>query len=151
MKSGASESSYVFLEEHYKFPENIIVSHLPQELQQSNKPVKVLWTQHSYDQPHYLNFDFSICDLIVSPSNWCKEQFIKYHHIPEDKIKVIPTGVSSKFTYSKNKSKTFIYTSIPYKGLEVLAKIIPHIPEATFKIFSAMNLYDIQEIGRAHV
>ena len=28
---------------------------------------------------------------------------------------------------------------------EVLAQIIPHIPEATFKIFSAMNLYDIQE------
>jgi len=145
MKSGASESSYYFLEEYYKFPENIIVSHLPQELQQSNKPVKVLWSQHSYDQPVYLNFDFSICDLIVSPSNWCREQFIKYHHIPEDKIVTIPTGVSKQFTYSSKKSKTFIYTSIPYKGLEVLAQIIPHIPEATFKIFSAMNLYDIQE------
>lgn len=145
MKSGASESSYFFLEEYYKFPENIIVSHLPQELQQSNKQYKVLWTQHSYDQPHYLNFDFSICDLIVSPSNWCREQFIKYHHIPENKIVVIPTGVSKSFTYCDKKSKTFIYTSIPYKGLEVLAQIIPHIPEATFKIFSAMNLYDIQE------
>jgi hypothetical protein len=78
-------------------------------------------------------------------SNWCREQFIKYHHIPEDKIVTIPTGVSKQFTYSNKKSKTFIYTSIPYKGLEVLAKIIPHIPEATFKIFSAMNLYDIQE------
>jgi hypothetical protein len=43
MKSGASESSYFFLEEYYKFPENIIVSHLPQELQQSNKPIKILW------------------------------------------------------------------------------------------------------------
>ena len=145
MKSGASESSYFFLEEYYKFPENIIVSHLPQELQQSNKPIKILWSQHSYDQPVYLNFDFSICDLIVSPSNWCREQFIKYHHIPEDKIVTIPTGVSKQFTYSSKKSKTFIYTSIPYKGLEVLAQIIPHIPEATFKIFSAMNLYDIQE------
>lgn len=145
MKSGASESSYFFLEEYYKFPENIIVSHLPQELQQSNKPIKVLWSQHSYDQPVYLNFDFSICDLIVSPSNWCREQFIHYHHIPESKIITIPTGVSKQFTYSNKKSKTFIYTSIPYKGLEVLAQIIPHIPEATFKIFSAMNLYDMKE------
>jgi len=145
MKSGASESSYYFLEEYYKFPENIIVSHLPQELQQSNKPVKVLWSHHSYDQPVYLNFDFSICDLIVSPSNWCREQFIKYHHIPENKIVTIPNGVSKQFTYSNKKSKIFIYTSVPYKGLEVLAQIIPHIPEATFKIFSAMNLYDIQE------
>jgi len=145
MKSGASESSYIFLQEHYKFPENVIVSHLPHELQQSNKPIKVLWSQHSYDQPVYLNFDFSICDLIVCPSHWLKEQFIKYHNIPESKLKVIPTGVSNQFSYSPNKSKTFIYTSIPYKGLEVLAQIIPHIPEATFKIFSAMNLYDISE------
>ena len=145
MKSGASESSYIFLQEHYKIPENVIVSHLPQELQQSNKPIKVLWTQHAYDQPHYSNFDFSICNLIVSPSNWCRNQFIKYHHIPEDKIVVISTGVSNQFSYSTKKSKTFIYTSIPYKGLEVLARIIPHIPEATFKIFSAMNLYDIQD------
>lgn len=145
MKSGATESSYGFLEEYYKFPENVIVSHLPQELQQSNKQFKVLWTHHSYDQPHYVNFDFSICDLIVSPSNWCREQFIRYHNIQENKIITIPNGVSKKFTYSSKKSKTFIYTSIPYKGLEVLAKIIPHIPEATFKIFSGMNLYDIQE------
>lgn len=145
MKSGASESSYFFLEEHYKFPNNVIVSHLPQELIQSNKQYKILWSQHSYDQPVYLNFDFSICDLIVCPSNWLKEQFIKYHKIPEHKLKVIPTGVSKQFTYSNKKSKTFIYTSIPYKGLEVLARIIPHIPEATFKIFSAMNLYDMKE------
>mgnify|MGYP000465712744 CR=1 FL=1 len=66
MKSGASESSYFFLEKYYKFPENVIVSHLPQELQQSNKSIKVLWAHHAYDQPHYLNFDFSICDLISS-------------------------------------------------------------------------------------
>ena len=39
MKSGASESSYYFLEEYYKFPENIIVSHLPQQqLQQQIQP-----------------------------------------------------------------------------------------------------------------
>ena len=99
MKSGASESSYYFLEEYYKFPNNVIVSHLPQELQQSNKQYKVLWTQHSYDQPHYLNFDFSICDLIVSPSNWCREQFIKYHYIPENKIVTILPIEVGEITY----------------------------------------------------
>ena len=143
MKSGASESSYFFLEQYYKFPENVIVSHLPQELQQSNKSIKVLWAHHAYDQPHYLNFDFSICDLIVSPSNWNREKLIKYHHIPDEKIIVIPNGVSKQFAYSNRKSKTFIYTSIPYKGLEVLAQIIPLFPEANFKIFPAKNLYYI--------
>jgi glycosyltransferase involved in cell wall biosynthesis len=38
-----------------------------------------------------------------------------------------------------------IFTSIPYKGLEVLAKVIPMIlqfhPNTNFKIFSSMSLY----------
>lgn len=40
-----------------------------------------------------------------------------------------------------------IFTSIPYKGLEVLAKVIPLIqkihPDTKFKIFSSMSLYGI--------
>ena len=42
-------------------------------------------------------------------------------------------------------TKTFIHTSVPYKGLELLPKIIPLIaqrhPDAKFKIFSSMSLY----------
>ena len=49
------------------------------------------------------------------------------------------------FSYSDKKTKSMIYTSIPYKGLEVLAKVIPLVhkkhPDTTFKIFSSMSLY----------
>ena len=145
MKSGASESSYFYLSQYYKIPEDVEVSHLPDVLKKSKKPYKILWGQHAYDQPVFANFKHEDVTHIVSPSHWAKDQLIKYHNVPKDKITVIPTGVSDIFTFSENKTKTFIHTSIPYKGLELLPEIIRRIhtkhPDAKFKIFSSMSLY----------
>jgi len=149
MKSGATETSYTYLQKHYQFPKNVFVSHLPNEIKKSNHNYKILWAHHAYDQPLFLDFDHYIVDHIVSPSEWNKEQFIKYHNVPKDKITVIPNGVSDIFSYSDKKSKTMIYTSVPYKGLEVLAEIIPLIqekqPDVKFKIFSSMSLYGLSD------
>jgi len=145
MKSGATESSYQFLSQYYKFPEDVEVSHFPQELIKSQKKYKILWAHHAYDQPVFLNFDHNTVDHIVSPSHWAKEQLVRFLKVPKEKISVISNGVSDKFTLSENKTKTLIYTSIPYKGLELLPRIIPLIqqrhPDAKFKIFSSMSLY----------
>jgi glycosyltransferase involved in cell wall biosynthesis len=145
MKSGATESSYYYLSQYYKFPENVEVSHIPEELKKSNKKYKILWAHHAYDQPYWINFDHNTVNHIVTPSHWAKEKLIKYHKIPKDKITVISNGVSDIFIFSENKTKTFIYTSIPYKGLELLPEIIRIIhkkdPEVKFKIFSSMSLY----------
>lgn len=145
MKSGASESSYFYLSQHYKFPQDVEVSHLPEELRKSNKQYKILWGHHSYDQPVFMDFNHEEVSHIVCPSNWAKAQMVRYLNIPENKITVISNGVSDIFSYSGNKSKTFIYTSIPYKGLELLPDIINLIhqyhPDAKFKIFSSMSLY----------
>ena len=145
MKSGASESSYHYLSQHYTIPEDVEVSHLPEVLKKSNKPYKILWGQHAYDQPVFANFRHEDVTHIVSPSHWAKEQLIKFLGVPKDKITVIPTGVSDSFTFSENKTKTFIHTSIPYKGLELMPALIRRIhtkhPDAKFKIFSSMSLY----------
>ena len=145
MKSGATETSYLYLEEYFKFPSNVFVSHLPQEIKKSDHEFKILWAHHAYDQQLFLDFDHGIVNHIVSPSQWNKEQFIKYHNVPENKITVIPNGVADMFSYSNQKTKTMIYTSIPYKGLEVLSRVIPLItqrhPDVKFKIFSSMSLY----------
>jgi len=145
MKSGATESSYQFLSQHYKFPEDVEVAHLPQEIIKSKKKYKILWAHHAYDQPVFLNFNHNTVDHIVSPSHWAKEQLVRFLKVPKEKISVISNGVSDKFTLSENKTKTLIYTSIPYKGLELLPRIIPLIqqrhPDAKFKIFSSMSLY----------
>lgn len=145
MKSGATETAYIYLSEHYQFPDNVFVSHLPEEIKKSNHPYKILWAHHAYDQPVFVDFDHHTVNHIVSPSQWNKDQLIKYHSVPDHKISVIPNGVADMFSYSNKKTKTMIYTSIPYKGLEVLAKIIPRIhqihPDTKFKIFSSMSLY----------
>ena len=145
MKSGATETSYQYLQEYYQFPENVFVSHLPEEIKKSNHQYKILWAHHAYDQPVFLNFDHTTVDYIESPSQWNKDQLIKYHKIPKDKIVVIPNGVANMFSHSDQKTKTMIFTSIPYKGLEVLSKVIPMIheyhPDTKFKIFSSMSLY----------
>ena len=145
MKSGATETAYVYLSEHYQFPDNVFVSHLPEEIKKSNHPYKILWAHHAYDQPVFVNFDHNTVNHIVSPSQWNRDQLVKYHNVPEYKISVIPNGVADIFSYSDKKTKTMIYTSIPYKGLEVLARIIPKIhqvhPDTKFKIFSSMSLY----------
>jgi glycosyltransferase involved in cell wall biosynthesis/GT2 family glycosyltransferase len=145
MKSGATETSYVYLSEHYQFPDNVFVSHLPEEIKKSNHPYKILWAHHAYDQPVFVDFDHNTVNHIVSPSQWNRDQLVKYHNIPEYKISVIPNGVADMFSYSNKKTKTMIYTSIPYKGLEVLSIVIQKIhqrhPDAKFKIFSSMSLY----------
>jgi glycosyltransferase involved in cell wall biosynthesis/GT2 family glycosyltransferase len=145
MKSGATETSYVYLSEHYQFPDNVFVSHLPEEIKKSNHSYKILWAHHAYDQPVFVDFDHNTVNHIVSPSQWNRDQLVKYHNIPEHKISVIPNGVADMFSYSDKKTKTMIYTSIPYKGLEVLSIVIQKIhqrhPDAKFKIFSSMSLY----------
>jgi len=145
MKSGATESSYIGLARHIELPSDVFIHHSPVELANSSASIRILWSHHSYDQPCYLNFDHSICNVIVCPSQWLKDQFIKYHKIPEDKLVVIPNGVNEIFNYSEQKSKTLIHTSIPYKGLVLLPKIFPIVravhPDCELKVFSSMSLY----------
>jgi glycosyltransferase involved in cell wall biosynthesis len=146
--SGATETAYTYLKQYYTFPENIIVSHLPQELKNSTKPIKILWSHHAYDQQVYQNFNHEQVSHIVAPSNWAKQTLQQFHKIPENKISVIPNGVDPQYTYSNQKQKQLIYTSIPYKALPVLATVIPLVhsihPDAKFKIFSSMSLYGPQ-------
>lgn len=149
MKSGATESSYAYLSNYYKFPNNVEVSHLPHVLNKSKKQFKILWAHHAFDQPCYMDFDDSVIDHIVFPSHWAKDNFIRVHKFPKEKTTVIPNGVSDIFEYSKEKTKTFIYTSVPYKGLillpEIISRIQKIIPDAKFKIFSSMSLYGLDE------
>jgi hypothetical protein len=119
MKSGSTESAYHYLAQYYKFPEDVEVTHFPEELKKSSKKYKILWAHHAYDQPVFINFDHRTVDHIVTPSHWAKENIVKFHNVPKDKVTVIATGVSDKFKFSTEKSKTFIHTSIPYKGLEL--------------------------------
>jgi len=146
--SGATETSYEYLYEHFTPSQDIHISHLPQELKGSAKPIKILWAHHAYDQQVYQNFSHEQVTHIVTPSNWAKQTLSHFHKVPENKISVIPNGVDTQYTYSNKKQKQLIYTSIPYKALPILAAVIALVhqihPDAKFKIFSSMSLYGPQ-------
>ena len=36
--TGATETCYTYLTEHYQFPDNVFVSHLPEQLKLSDSP-----------------------------------------------------------------------------------------------------------------
>ena len=149
MKSGATETSYYYLQNLVDFPKNIHVDHIPQNFITSKSKYKILWSHNSYDQPCYQNFDHRICDLIVCPSAWLANQFVRFHNVPPEKLRVIPNGVSDKFKYSNKKQKKLIHTSVPYKGLIHLPKIFALVrqqhPDFTASVFSSMSLYNQPE------
>jgi glycosyltransferase involved in cell wall biosynthesis len=145
MISGATQSSFKFLFEHFTQPENVAIDFNPHTLLQSNKEIKILWAHYNCDQQIYVNTDWEKITQIVCVSNWEKEQFIKYLKIPENKITVIRNGGADYFQPSEKKSKTLIYTSTPFRGLKYLpyifAKVLQKHPDAKLKVFSGMNLY----------
>jgi glycosyltransferase involved in cell wall biosynthesis len=147
MKSGATESSFYYLNQYYSFPNNVEVSRSIEVLAQSNKKYKILWAHDNCDQPQLLRLPelVSQIDLIVCVSNWEAEQYIKYNRAPAEKIVVIPNGVADIFHPKSPKSKTAIYFSGPHKGIVPLPKIwkqvIKNHPDAKLKVFSSHNLY----------
>ena len=152
MKSGATESSFHYLAQHYKFPENVDVRRTTYEIIQSNKQYKIIWAHDNCDQAGHATLPQHIdeIDKIVCVSNWEREQYIKYNRAPAEKSTVIPNGVDEMFRPSgKPKSKTCIFFSAPHKGIAPLVpiwkEVIKHHPDAKLKVFSSMSLYgDIQ-------
>jgi len=154
MKSGATESSFYHLAQHYKFPENVEVSRSIEELIQSNKQYKILWAHDNCDQPQLLRLPefVSQIDRIVCVSNWEAEQYIKYNRAPADKITVIHNGITDEFKPYDKKSKTGIFFSAPHKGIVPLPKIwkqvIKNHPDAKLKVFSSYDLYGQDHVER---
>jgi hypothetical protein len=145
MISGATQTSFKFLFEHFTPPENVAIDFNPHTLLQSDKEIKILWAHYNCDQQIYVNTNWEKITHLVCVSNWEKEQFIKYLKIPDNKITVIRNGGADYFQPSEKKSKTLIYTSTPFRGLKYLpyifAKVLQKHPDAKLKVFSGMNLY----------
>ena len=154
MRSGATESSFHYLAQHYKFPENVDVKRTTEEAINSTKEYKVIWAHDNCDQIAHVNLPENInkVDQIVCVSNWEAEQFVKYNRAPADKITVIHNGITDDFKPYGKKSKTGIFFSAPHKGIVPLPKIwiqvIKNHPDAKLKVFSSYDLYGPDHVER---
>ena len=154
MISGATESSFYYLAQHYKFPDDVDVKRTTQEIVESSKKHRIIWAHDNCDQIAHYNLPQHLdkVDAIVCVSNWEAEQYVKFNRAPAEKIVVIPNGVAEEFKPYGKKSKTAIFFSAPHKGVTALPKVwkqvIKNHPDAKLKVFSSYDLYGQDHVER---
>jgi predicted O-linked N-acetylglucosamine transferase (SPINDLY family)/glycosyltransferase involved in cell wall biosynthesis len=117
-----------------------------------------LWTGHDIDQPI-----MDVCnnmmikdmiDLFIFVSSWQRDRYIDKFNIDYTKTIVMKNGIGKSFEkfldLPTNKiNNSMSYCSIPWRGLKLLEPIFNNIGKdvnnATLKIFSGMNIYNIEE------
>jgi len=132
MLTSPKGGSEILLEELQKrvdtSPVNIILSTCDARLLHPAKP-NILWEHLSYDQAGVTglaNADFvSRLDAIVFVSHWQHEQFRKRVNLPGDKCFVIQNCISPAPDHDKPQEVGLIYTSMPNRGLSLLAQAYP--------------------------
>lgn len=110
-------------------------------------PRMIFWTGDACDQPSLKHFGHRSLqdnvDRVFCVSNWHRETFIKAFHISPEKViatrngfcpELVTSGVSKQWTRAA-------YTSTPFRGLDILVKMFPHMPLFSLDIFSSMKVY----------
>src|SRR5258706_10588925 len=102
------------------------------------KPL-VLWIGHAHDQPAVKNLESSrerkIWAGFAFVSQWQLEQFADNFWVPADKLRVMRNAVSPAFAacapgeawFLRDDPPLLVYTSQPYRGLDVLLDAFPAI------------------------
>ena len=123
-----------------------ITTSVPEKIPLHPTKPNILWEQNSYDQanlvPWFKNKDnHKKYDWYVFNSHWCYEKFRMAFGIPTSKCLVIKNAIDKiqprNLNYNKGDPIKLIYTSTPWRGLNVL--------------LAAMQLVKNKKIGRAHV
>ena len=118
--------------------------------------LKVLWTEDAYDQPFLKDLgDKNIqkgIDKILTVSKWQTMTMIRHFGIPPEKFIISRNGINRDFYDSFECERTvgrLVYTSTPFRGLDVLLDVFPRIKErvscSELHIYSSMSVYGISK------
>ena len=109
-----------------------------------------LWMHDVCDSPsfeHYLQIQDKI-DYTIAVSDWHKEHILKeFPSVEREKVIVLKNGIDPKlFNYDGTPKKNkLIYSSTPYRGLDILLDVFPEIkeqvPDAELYVYSSLLLY----------
>ena len=90
------------------------------------------------------NDTFNKYDKVVVLSEFHKKDMMDTFKIPEEKMLIIGNGADPQEVAPK-KELSFYYSSTPFRGLVVLAKlwkqIVVRYPESNLKVYSSMKIY----------
>ena len=116
--------------------------------------IKLFWTEDAHDQPHVkllANHDIvkNVC-RIITVSQWQTDNLVNTFGLPRDKFYITRNGVfweDYKQPAEEKNRKKLIYTSTPFRGLDLLLHLFPRIrgrvPDAELDIYSSMAVYGI--------
>lgn len=126
-----------------------------------SKPLLIYWTQHAHDQPASKALADpamrALWDEFVLISDWQAECYRRDFGLPSDRVKVLrnavgPTfarmfGPQDKVTAGRATPPVLVYTSTPFRGLDVLIEAFPAIraaiPGTTLQVFSSLSVYQV--------
>jgi glycosyltransferase involved in cell wall biosynthesis len=113
----------------------------------------VMWNQHADDQPAIEALEFTrerkAWSSIAFVSEWQRDQFCQVYWIAKEKTRVMRNAISPPFAaasappwFATGEPPVLVYTSAPYRGLDVLLDAVPiirsAIPDARVRVFSGM-------------
>ena len=112
----------------------------------------VLWTQHAHDQPAVSPLANPLIqqlfDAFVLISQWQLDSYISSFKLPKNKCTILHNAVSPAFEnliFKKTLPPILVYTSTPFRGLDLLIRLFPSIrkaiPGITLRIYSSMQVY----------
>ncbi len=153
-KRGGTQLQELFLNEFVDLSKykkiNLIINHAAFN-KINNDKINILWCHHYIDQPSIQLLKnenlINLLDAIVFVSDWQKNEFLNYFNLPKEKCHVIKNAINIK-TIKKNKSKDkikLIYTSTPWRGLNVLANSILYLNKIRndfhLDVYSSTEIY----------
>lgn len=102
---------------------NLFINCLSEDLLK-NGSINILWNHHSYDQPTIQSYrNKELLDKVqyfVYVSNWQYEKYRYHFQIPENRSLIIKNAIETISLREKPKKIHLIYTSTPWRGLDVL-------------------------------
>src|SRR5258706_312987 len=158
--SGAAQIHRVlqqgFAHAHPLFTDVVVVSNesCGRTLRDEFRVVKpmVMWNHHADDQPAIEALEFSrerkAWSSFAFVSDWQRNQYCSVYWVAREKTKVMRNAVSPAFAavapaspwFRGDRAPVLVYTSAPYRGLEVVLAAFPSIssahPGTRLRVFS---------------
>jgi len=155
---GGTELQMEFLERYVKkelLDKVQITTSVPEKIPLDPSKVNILWQQNSYDQPNLVPWfknknNHDKYDWYVFNSHWSYEKYRMMFDVPTDKSVVIKNAVDkiepSKLDYKKGDPIKLIYTSTPWRGLNVLLAAMQLVenPLIQLDVYSSTQVYGDQ-------
>ncbi len=115
------------------------------------RPLKphIFWAHQAHDQPSVQNLRDPLVqqgiDAFVFVSEWQRREYVRHLCVPVERTYVIRNAIEPVVPHEKPEGKlNLIYTSTPFRGLDVLLEAFASLPERNeveLHIYSGMALY----------